>query len=232
LFLLSTRAGGMGLNLVAADTVIFYDQDWVSEVSLKCICLLTRLSQNPQMDLQAQDRAHRIGQTKPVLVFRLVTNHTIETKIMQRATEKRQLETLVIAKGTFLSSTLTKMPLNVPATGKFRAPTMAAEKPQTKQQTMVQIAADLLRLEGEQIKVVPKGEVGKKTVLLSDQELEMLLNRNPNEMANRGQGWNSAGVDLEESDTKTTAAFAVFNGPTEQDGSDVMSRLMGEAVAE
>lgn len=51
------------------------------------------------MDLQAQDRAHRIGQTKPVLVFRLVTNHTIETKIMQRATEKRQLETLVIAKG-------------------------------------------------------------------------------------------------------------------------------------
>lgn len=54
------------------------------------------------MDLQAQDRAHRIGQTKPVLVFRLVTNHTVETKIMQRATEKRQLETLVIAKGMFL----------------------------------------------------------------------------------------------------------------------------------
>lgn len=54
------------------------------------------------MDLQAQDRAHRIGQTKPVLVFRLVTNHTIETKIMQRATEKRQLETLVIAKGALL----------------------------------------------------------------------------------------------------------------------------------
>ena len=45
--------------------------------------------QNPQMDLQAQDRCHRIGQTKPVLVFRLVTARTIETKIMQRATEKR-----------------------------------------------------------------------------------------------------------------------------------------------
>ncbi|KAI9452517.1 P-loop containing nucleoside triphosphate hydrolase protein, partial [Boletus coccyginus] len=82
LFLLSTRAGGLGITLTAADTVIFYDQDW-----------------NPQMDIQAQDRAHRIGQAKAVLVFRLVTAHTIETRIMQRATEKRQLEALVIAKG-------------------------------------------------------------------------------------------------------------------------------------
>lgn len=56
--------------------------------------------QNPQMDLQAQDRAHRIGQTKPVLIFRLVSAHTIETRIMQRANEKRKLEALVIAKGT------------------------------------------------------------------------------------------------------------------------------------
>lgn len=82
LFLLSTRAGGLGINLVAADTVIFYDQDW-----------------NPQMDLQAMDRAHRIGQTKPVLVFRLVSAHTVETKILQRANEKRRLEAMVIAKG-------------------------------------------------------------------------------------------------------------------------------------
>ena len=51
------------------------------------------------MDIQAQDRAHRIGQTRPVLVFRLVTAHTVETRIMQRATEKRKLEALVIAKG-------------------------------------------------------------------------------------------------------------------------------------
>ena len=53
------------------------------------------------MDAQAQDRAHRIGQTKPVLIFRLVSAHTIETKIMQRATEKRKLEALVIAKGIY-----------------------------------------------------------------------------------------------------------------------------------
>ena len=51
------------------------------------------------MDLQAQDRAHRIGQTRPVLIFRLVSRHTIESKILQRASEKRQLEALVIAKG-------------------------------------------------------------------------------------------------------------------------------------
>jgi SNF2 family DNA or RNA helicase len=54
--LLSTRAGGVGINLTAADTVIIFDSDW-----------------NPQNDLQAQARAHRIGQTKPVKVYRLLT---------------------------------------------------------------------------------------------------------------------------------------------------------------
>ena len=53
IFILSTRAGGLGINLTAADTIIIYDSDW-----------------NPQQDLQAQDRAHRIGQTKPVMVYR------------------------------------------------------------------------------------------------------------------------------------------------------------------
>src|ERR1700742_1161496 len=56
------------------------------------------------MDVQAQDRAHRIGQTKPVLIFRLVSAHTIETKIMQRAAEKKKLEALVIAKGQNFST--------------------------------------------------------------------------------------------------------------------------------
>ena len=61
MFLLSTRAGGLGINLTAADTCIIYDSDW-----------------NPQQDLQAQDRCHRIGQTKPVMVYRLVTKKTID----------------------------------------------------------------------------------------------------------------------------------------------------------
>ena len=51
------------------------------------------------MDMQAQDRAHRIGQTRPVLIFRIVTAHTIENTIMERANQKRRLEALVIAKG-------------------------------------------------------------------------------------------------------------------------------------
>lgn len=84
LFLLNTRAGGLGVNLVGADTVVFFDSDW-----------------NPQMDLQAQDRVHRIGQAKPVLVFRLVSADTIEQHILTRARAKRQLESVVMEKGKF-----------------------------------------------------------------------------------------------------------------------------------
>ncbi|XP_064173864.1 lymphoid-specific helicase isoform X1 [Anguilla rostrata] len=84
LFLLSTRAGGLGINLTAADTVIIYDSDW-----------------NPQADLQAQDRCHRIGQTKPVLVYRLITANTIDQKILDRASAKRKLEKMVIHKNKF-----------------------------------------------------------------------------------------------------------------------------------
>jgi ATP-dependent DNA helicase len=83
-FLLSTRAAGLGINLVSADTVIFYDSDW-----------------NPQMDLQAQDRAHRIGQTKPVLIYRLASADSIESKILERASSKRKLEKVVIHKSKF-----------------------------------------------------------------------------------------------------------------------------------
>uniref|UniRef100_A0A8C5QCV1 Proliferation-associated SNF2-like protein n=1 Tax=Leptobrachium leishanense TaxID=445787 RepID=A0A8C5QCV1_9ANUR len=84
IFLVSTRAGGLGINLTAADTVIIYDSDW-----------------NPQADLQAQDRCHRIGQTKPVVVYRLVTANTIDQKIVERAAAKRKLEKLVIHKNKF-----------------------------------------------------------------------------------------------------------------------------------
>jgi hypothetical protein len=84
IFLLSTRAGGLGLNLTAADTVIIYDSDW-----------------NPMMDLQAQDRAHRIGQRSDVSVFRLVTNSPVEEKILNRANEKLNVSELVVESGKF-----------------------------------------------------------------------------------------------------------------------------------
>merc|ERR1711874_519710 len=83
-FLLSTRAGSLGINLTGADTAIIYDSDW-----------------NPQQDLQAQDRCHRIGQTKPVLVLRLVTAATYDEKIVERAATKRKLEKLIIKSGKF-----------------------------------------------------------------------------------------------------------------------------------
>uniref|UniRef100_A0A4W4EA83 Proliferation-associated SNF2-like protein n=1 Tax=Electrophorus electricus TaxID=8005 RepID=A0A4W4EA83_ELEEL len=84
IFLLSTRAGGLGINLTAADTVIIFDSDW-----------------NPQADLQAQDRCHRIGQTKPVVVYRLITANTVDEKIFETASVKRKLEKMVIHKSKF-----------------------------------------------------------------------------------------------------------------------------------
>lgn len=84
IFLLSTRAGGQGINLAAADTVLLFDSDW-----------------NPQQDLQAQDRAHRIGQTRPVIVYRFATKGTVEQMLLEKADSKRRLEKLVIQKGRF-----------------------------------------------------------------------------------------------------------------------------------
>lgn len=78
-FLLSTRAGGLGINLTSADTVIIYDSDW-----------------NPQMDLQAMDRAYRIGQKNVVNVYRLITENTIEEKIIERQLVKLKWDNLVI----------------------------------------------------------------------------------------------------------------------------------------
>ncbi|RPB13414.1 hypothetical protein P167DRAFT_505286 [Morchella conica CCBAS932] len=79
IFLLTTRAGGLGINLTTADIVVLYDSDW-----------------NPQADLQAMDRAHRIGQTKQVMVFRFVTENAIEEKVLERAAQKLRLDQLVI----------------------------------------------------------------------------------------------------------------------------------------
>ena len=82
IFLLSTRAGGLGINLATADIVVLYDSDW-----------------NPQVDLQAQDRAHRIGQTKPVKVYRLISSDSVEEKIVERAMIKLKLDAVVVQQG-------------------------------------------------------------------------------------------------------------------------------------
>lgn len=82
LFLLTTRAGGLGINLTSADIVVLFDSDW-----------------NPQADLQAMDRAHRIGQTKQVVVYRFITENAIEEKVLERAAQKLRLDQLVIQQG-------------------------------------------------------------------------------------------------------------------------------------
>lgn len=87
IFMLSTRAGGLGINLMTADTVIIFDSDW-----------------NPQSDMQAMDRAHRIGQTKTVRVFRLITDNTIEERIIDRAEMKLRLDAVVIQQGRLVDS--------------------------------------------------------------------------------------------------------------------------------
>ena len=82
-FLLSTRAGGLGINLTSADTVVIFDSDW-----------------NPQMDLQAMDRAHRIGQTKQVNVYRLISRNTLEERIIERQCLRLKLDSLIIQTGS------------------------------------------------------------------------------------------------------------------------------------
>uniref|UniRef100_A0A1A8I784 Proliferation-associated SNF2-like protein n=2 Tax=Nothobranchius TaxID=28779 RepID=A0A1A8I784_NOTKU len=134
-FLLSTRAGGLGINLTAADTVIIFDSDW-----------------NPQADLQAQDRCHRIGQTKPVVVYRLVTANTIDQKILERASAKRKLEQMVIHKKKFKG-------------GK-------AELKSNRSCIDLEELQELLKAKGTEKEV--KASRGK---VISDKDLEILLDR-------------------------------------------------------
>ncbi|KAK4515509.1 uncharacterized protein ATC70_010459 [Mucor velutinosus] len=155
LFLLSTRAGGLGINLTAADTVVIFDSDW-----------------NPQMDLQAQDRVHRIGQTKPVLVYRLVAAKTVEAKMLERATGKRRLEKLVISQGKF------KSPVN-----------------KVRETTVRELADILASADGEQIQIVAEGDK-----VISDEDLDKLLDRSPSvfESTNTSDNDQFQEIDLEQ----------------------------------
>ena len=135
IFILSTRAGGQGINLAAADTVILFDSDW-----------------NPQQDLQAMDRAHRIGQTRNVIVYRFATRNTVEQKLLESAEAKRRLEKLVIRKGGVRNN---------------------AGKGAEKEQEVEELQKLLRRSDGEKFDIAGEGE-GK---LFSDKELEILLDR-------------------------------------------------------
>ena len=91
-FILSSRSGGLGINLTGADTVIFYDLDW-----------------NPAMDKQCQDRCHRIGQTRDVHIYRFVSEYTIESNILRKANQKQMLDDVVIQEGDFTTDYFNKI---------------------------------------------------------------------------------------------------------------------------
>ena len=151
-FLLSTRAGGQGINLTAADTVILFDSDW-----------------NPMMDLQAQDRAHRIGQKKPVIVFRFATGGTVEERLLERAEGKRRLERLVMMKGQFGGVVSKEGEVGGEGAGRW------GEK---------DLEGILMKEGSEKVKVVEEGEE-----LLGKEELEVLMDRSKEayERAERGE---------------------------------------------
>lgn len=157
LFLLSTRAGGQGINLASADTVILFDSDW-----------------NPQQDLQAQDRVHRIEQTQPVIIYRLATQGTVETELLRKSEAKRRLEKVVIQKGRF--KTLDQK--------------MAGE-----QELSEAAKRDLLARDG----VVFDLGVGGGEQILSDADLEILDDRRDEAYvrAARGEG-NASGFEVME----------------------------------
>lgn len=138
IFILSTRAGGQGINLAAADTVILFDSDW-----------------NPQQDLQAMDRAHRIGQTRNVIVYRFATRNTVEQKLLESAEAKRRLEKLVIRKGGVRND---------------RGGTRSSEK----EQELEELQKLLRRSDGEKYDI---NEASHGGTLLSKEELEILLDR-------------------------------------------------------
>ncbi len=83
-FISSTRSGGLGINLTGANVVIFYDTDW-----------------NPAMDKQAQDRCHRIGQTRNVSIYRLISESTIEENILLKSIQKKKLDEYIMEEGEF-----------------------------------------------------------------------------------------------------------------------------------
>ncbi|UJR09679.1 hypothetical protein I4U23_013913 [Adineta vaga] len=136
IFLLSTRAGGLGLNLQTADTVIIFDSDW-----------------NPHQDLQAQDRAHRIGQVNEVRVLRLMTVNSVEEKILAAARYKLNVDEKVIQAGMF----------NNKSTGNER------------QQFLKQILLQETEEGGEEEDELPDDEIINQMIARSEEEYNLFI---------------------------------------------------------
>ncbi|KAK7430039.1 transcriptional regulator [Neonectria magnoliae] len=170
MFLLSTRAGGLGLNLQTADTVIIYDSDW-----------------NPHQDLQAQDRAHRIGQKNEVRILRLISSNSVEEKILERARYKLDMDGKVIQAGRFdnkSSETDRDAMLRTLLETADMAESGEQEEMEDDELNMLLARSDdeitvFQKLDEERLKVTPYGNhrPGLKPRLMGDSELpEIYLN--------------------------------------------------------
>lgn len=139
-FILSTRSGGVGVNLTGADTVVFYDSDW-----------------NPTMDAQAQDRCHRIGQTRDVHIYRLISERTVEENILKKANQKRMLGDMAIEGGNFTTAyfkqqtirELFDMPLEEPSSSSVPSASEDDEETVASKQTHI-LEQALCRAEDEE----------------------------------------------------------------------------------
>lgn len=182
IFLLSTRAGGQGINLAAADTVVLFDSDW-----------------NPQQDLQAQDRAHRIGQKRNVVVYRLATRGTVEEVLLEKAEGKRRLEKLVIRKGRFRSFRESQ---GKPRPGRKRGALdqLGDENDDGEGDAEIDEMEELRGLLGRGDGEKMEFENGKQ--LLSDAELELLLDRSDEAYERAEKGLDQGGKTFKAVETK------------------------------
>ncbi|XP_050433310.1 chromodomain-helicase-DNA-binding protein 1 isoform X2 [Adelges cooleyi] len=176
-FLLSTRAGGLGINLATADTVIIFDSDW-----------------NPQNDLQAQARAHRIGQKNQVNIYRLVTKGSVEEDIVERAKQKMVLDHLVIQRMDTTGRTVldkkaknSSIPFNkdeLTAILKFGAEELFKDDPEADEEPLCDIDEILRRAETRDEAPTTVGDellsAFKVASFTFDEEKDLVADKSPN----------------------------------------------------
>ncbi|XP_059047532.1 ATP-dependent helicase brm isoform X2 [Achroia grisella] len=176
LFLLSTRAGGLGLNLQSADTVIIFDSDW-----------------NPHQDLQAQDRAHRIGQRNEVRVLRLMTVNSVEERILAAARYKLNMDEKVIQAGMF----------DQKSTGSERQQFLQSilhqdgdDEEEENEVPDDDLINEMVARSEEELEIFKQIDLERKKTetqsrLIEESELPDWLVKNDDEVVcNKGQGWN------------------------------------------
>ncbi|KAI8454917.1 adenosinetriphosphatase [Phakopsora pachyrhizi] len=177
IFLLSTRAGGLGINLTAADTVIFYDCDW-----------------NPSNDQQAMDRAHRLGQKRQVTVYRLITSGTIDERILKLARTKKTVQDAVV--GSSSGTT-------IDATGEGAKPNEVVSLLLDEEELEAGLRAQAAKREALKEKQVQSGLRGVRL----REERKAALAANHQSPMDSVSGWGTDGLNLDDDDDEEAFGF-------------------------